>query len=198
MTVSVRRLLLLLALAAAGVGAYGLGVTLRPQPEPAGTPIQQPPQVGHLDLVRGDGEAVRLGDVLSGTTLVFFGFVRCPDVCPLTMARLASIYESLGRPEGLSVAMVTVDPEHDTPEVLQRYVQGFHADFVALGGSHEQVAEAARTFWIGYAGAGDASLVHTDVVAVVDGSGALRYIYNQEAMRHLERDLPRLMRRLGA
>ncbi len=193
-----RRIGLVALIAVAGALAYGLGLALRPPPELAGTALQQPPRVVDLDLVRGDGSAVSLADVATGgTTLVFFGFTRCPDVCALTMANLARIYEHLGEPDDLTVAMITVDPEHDTPELLDRYVRAFHGDFVALTGTNAQIATAARTFFIGYAGIGTPTFVHTDVVAVIDRAGALRYVYGQDALRRLASDLGHIRRLPG-
>jgi protein SCO1 len=96
------------------------------------------------------------------------------------MARLARVFEDIGEPDGLTVAMITVDPEHDTPEVLDRYVRAFHPDFVSLTGSNAQIAVAARTFFVGYAGIGTATFTHTDVVALLDRAGDLRYVYNQD------------------
>ena len=193
-----RRIGLVALIAVAGALAYGLGLALRPPPELAGTALQQPPRVVDLDLVRGDGSAVSLADIATGgTTLVFFGFTRCPDVCALTMANLARIYEHLGEPDDLTVAMITVDPEHDTPELLDRYVRAFHGDFVALTGTNAQIATAARTFFIGYAGIGTETFVHTDVVAVIDRAGALRYVYGQDALRRLASDLGHIRRLPG-
>lgn len=184
------------ALVVAAVGAYALGVLLRPAPEMAGTALTNPVAVEGLTLVDHHGRAATLADDYRGdVTLVFFGFTRCPDVCPLTMARLARIYESLGEPDGLQVVMVTVDPEYDTPEVLGRYVTGYHPDFVGLTGTTSDVATAARAFFVGYSGL-DRDIVHTDVVAVLDRSGALRYVYGQDDVMFLERDLPDLIRRL--
>jgi protein SCO1 len=198
MSRTTQRIALAVLIVAAGALAYGLGLALRPPPELAGTELQQPPRVVDLDLVRGDGTPVSLADVArGGTTLVFFGFTRCPDVCALTMAQLARVYEHLGEPDDLTVAMITVDPEHDTPEVLDRYVRAFHPDFVALSGTNGQIAEAARTFFIGYAGIGTPTFVHTDVVAVLDRSGALRYVYGQDALRRLASDLADIRRRPG-
>ena len=184
------------ALVVAAVGAYALGVLLRPAPEMAGTALTNPVSVEGLALVDHHGEVATLADdFLGDVTLVFFGFTRCPDVCPLTMARLARIYESLGEPDGLQVVMVTVDPEHDTPEVLGRYVTGYHPDFVGLTGTTSDVAAAARAFFVGYAGL-DRDIVHTDVVAVLDRGGSLRFVYGQDDVMFLERDLPDLIRRL--
>ncbi len=58
---------------------------------------------------------------------VYFGYTSCPDVCPKTMADLRTALEELPPEEAgrVSVAMVTVDPERDTPEVLNGYVGSF-------------------------------------------------------------------------
>ncbi|MFO7545740.1 MAG: SCO family protein [Trueperaceae bacterium] len=191
-----RYVFLFALLLVAAIGAYALGVLLRPAPEVAGTALTNPVSVEGLALVDHHGAAALLADDYRGdVTLVFFGFTRCPDVCPLTMARLARIYEALGEPDGLQVVMVTVDPEYDTPEVLGRYVTGYHPEFVGLTGTSSDVAAAARTFFVGYSGLGR-DIVHTDVVAVLDRTGALRYVYGQDDVMFLERDLPDLIRRL--
>ncbi len=182
----------------AGAGAYGLGVLLRPAPEPAGTELQNPVAISGLQLVDADGRDVDLADDFAGElTLVFFGYTRCPDVCPLTMAQLSRIYEEAGEPDDVNVVMVTVDPAFDTPEVVGNYVRGFHPDFVGLTGSNQQVATAARTFFVGFSGAASQQqLVHTDVVAVVDREGQLRRIYGTADVPQLQVDLPNLRRRL--
>jgi protein SCO1 len=182
----------------AGVAAYGLGVALRPPPALGGTALQNPPNMAELRLVRGDGVEVGLGEALNGTTtLVFFGFTRCPDVCPLTLARLARLYEDLGRPADLQVAMITVDPEFDVPELLAAYVRGFHDAFLAFSGSNAQIATAARAFYVGYAGIGTEAFTHTDVVAVLDRRGSLRYVYSQDKLVHLPADLPAILAQAG-
>lgn len=178
------------------VGAVVLGMYLRPSQAPAGTVLQNPVTVSGFELVDHHGEPVDLAaDYAGDVTLVFFGFTRCPDVCPLTMARLANAYEELDAPDDLRVVMVTVDPGNDTPEVMADYVGRFHPDFVGLTGSNTQVAEAARAFFVGFAGAGPA-IAHTDVVAVLDREGQIRYIYGQEATLRIGEDLPGLLRRL--
>jgi protein SCO1/2 len=84
--------------------------------------------------------------------VVFFGFTHCPDVCPTTMAELATVRQALG-PDGARVQgiFVTVDPERDTPELLKSYVSAFAPDFVALRGTPEQTAALARSFKVFYA-----------------------------------------------
>jgi protein SCO1/2 len=196
--VKLRWVLYAALLAAAGVGAYALGAFLRPPPELAGTALQNPPLVGDVALVHAGRGAVTLREAAddAAVTLVFFGFTQCPDVCPITMARLAKIYADLGEPDDVRVLMVTVDPETDTPEVIARYAAGFHPDFVGLGGSNPQIAVAARAFYVGYASIGDGQFTHSEAVAVVDREGRMRYVYGSDRVLNLEADLPELLRRL--
>ncbi len=185
-------------LVAAGAGAFALGTFVRPPAELAGTALQNPPVVGDLELVHTDRGLLTLHEASddAAVTLVFFGFTQCPDVCPITMARLAKIYADLGEPDDVRVVMVTVDPETDTPDVIARYAAGFHPDFVGLGGSNPQIAAAARTFYVGYASLGGGQFTHSDAVIVVDREGRMRYVYGSDRVLRLESDLPELIRRL--
>ena len=193
-----RTALLVVLLAFSGVAAYWLGTRLAPGPEPAGTALRDPPIVGNAVLVDPSGRETTIREAAGGArvTLVFFGFTRCPDVCPITMARLAKLYRDVGEPDDVQVLMITVDPEHDTPEVIGRYAASFHPAFVGLSGSNAQVAVAARGFYVGFADVGGGQFTHTDVVAVVDREGRLRYVYGNDRVPRLEGDLARLRRAL--
>lgn len=71
-------------------------------------------------------------------TAVFFGYTRCPDVCPSTMADLAAAVRQLedDRREDVNVVFVTEDPDTDTPRVLRAYLDRFDRSFTGLvGGS---------------------------------------------------------------
>jgi len=84
--------------------------------------------------------------------VMFFGFTRCPDVCPITLAELKAIKEQLGEDgKRLQVLFVTVDPERDTPQVLKSYMASFDPSFVALRGTPEQTAATAKEFKVFYA-----------------------------------------------
>ena len=77
-------------------------------------------------------------------TLVFFGYTHCPDICPTTMADVATALRQLGPAarEEVEVVFVTTDPARDTPEVLGDYLGRFDPSFTGLTGSAEQVAAA--------------------------------------------------------
>ncbi|MBY6058973.1 SCO family protein [Leisingera daeponensis] len=97
------------------------------------------------------GQAVTAETYAGRWQLVFFGFTYCPDICPTTLAYLASAMDSLG-PEAERVVpiFITVDPARDTAEVMGNYVSAFHPRMVGLTGTEAQVAEAAGNFRVWY------------------------------------------------
>jgi protein SCO1/2 len=185
--------LAVLALVALGVAAYSLGVLARGAPELHGTELEQPAAVGDVTLEASGGERVSLAEYGGRYLLVFFGYSNCPDVCPLTMARLGSTYRALGEPEELQVVMVTVDPERDSPKVIDDFAKRFHPDFDGLGGSDELIADAAERFYIGYRHDGQGETIHGSQVLLVDRQSRLWRVYNDENQLYLEADLRMLL-----
>ncbi len=88
-----------------------------------------------------------------GLLLVYFGFTHCPDVCPTTLADLRAALDQLepATRERVEIAMVTVDPERDTADVLPGYVRSFLPDAVALRtGSDSDLQAVADAFGVTY------------------------------------------------
>ena len=94
-----------------------------------------------------DTKALR-GNVL----LVYFGYLNCPDVCPISMAAGAQALNALTPDERArtKMIMISVDPERDTPAKLKEYVAYFHPEMIGVVGSAEQTAVVARSFGAGY------------------------------------------------
>jgi protein SCO1 len=187
-----------LLLAAAGVGAYSLGRVFgdrRDASELGGTGLQSPVNMSDVQLQTSEGD-FQFADLKGNVTVVFFGFVGCPDICPLTMKRLSEIYRAIGEPADLKIVMVSVDPERDTPKLTQNYASGFHPSFIGLSGTNSQVAEAAKRFYIGANITGDGQVIHTDPVLILDRNGQMQRVYSQSNMIHLEQDLPVLLKTL--
>ena len=97
------------------------------------------------------GKRRSLADFQGKVVVMFFGFTHCPDVCPTTLAELASAMKKIGAgSDKVQVLLVTVDPERDTPAVLGPYVTAFDPRFLALRGSAEETAQVAREFKVIY------------------------------------------------
>jgi protein SCO1/2 len=142
---------------------------------------ERPAAAPPLSLETTDGAAFSLDQLRGRTTLVFFGYTNCPDFCPATLATLDWVLDQLGeRGDQVQVVFVTVDPERDTSEVLQEYLDRFHSGTIGLTGDLDSIRMALD----GYGALSSTTHdVHTDlepgVVAhttrlfVVDADGQL-------------------------
>jgi protein SCO1 len=146
------------------------------------------------------GERRSLTDFRGKVVVVFFGFTQCPDVCPTTLSDFAEARKQLGADgEKLQVIFITIDPERDTAQVLAQYVPGFDPSFIALRGSAEETAVAAREFKIFYqkvAGKTPTSYTmdHTAGAYVFDREGRVRlFVRHGAAVSDIVADLRHLL-----
>ncbi|MCE9647904.1 MAG: SCO family protein [Chloroflexi bacterium] len=165
----------LLALVFSGSGSFR--GTAYGEPYPVAPPIE---------LVRSNGERFRLSDQKGKINLLFFGYTSCPDVCPTTLAELNQVLTSLGNKTDLvQVLFVSVDPERDTPEKIQQYVNHFNSKFVGLSGSMDVLQGIWNDYGIyreevqGDSAAGY-TVNHTARVYLIDMDGNLRLSYGFE------------------
>ncbi|GAA1992169.1 SCO family protein [Kitasatospora viridis] len=84
------------------------------------------------------------------TTLLFFGYTSCPDVCPTTMGDIGVAMQKLTPEERakIDVVFVSTDPQVDTPKVLRTWLDSFDKDFIGMTGDLTQVKAAARSLGI--------------------------------------------------
>ena len=77
----------------------------------------------------------------STVTLLFFGYLNCPDVCPVHLTNIASVLRGMPYDviRKVRVVFVTTDPERDTPEKLQKWLADFDPSFIGLRGTPDQV-----------------------------------------------------------
>jgi protein SCO1 len=84
-------------------------------------------------------------------TLLYFGYTQCPDVCPLTLQRVAQVFDKLGKDaQHFRFLFVTVDPHRDTAPVLKQYTEAFSPLFIGLRGDDNAIARLARRYRIAY------------------------------------------------
>lgn len=112
--------------------------------------------------------------------VVYFGFARCPDVCPAGLLKLGLVMKQLGpMAKRIQVIFITLDPEYDTPSVLKSYVTAFDPRFVGLRGTPAQIDQAATSFFVQHArvrrGA-EYSVDHSTQTYVLDTTGRLRLL----------------------
>ena len=145
-------------------------------------------------LTSQDGAEVTLGSFRGKVVAVTFIYTSCPDVCPMLSDKLARVQDDLGPDFGTKVAFlsITVDPEHDTPEVLKEYAELLDADLAGwsfLTGTAAAVREVAHRYGVAVAPAADGGVDHTLLTTLVDRHGTMRvqylgYRFDEEEFRH--------------
>jgi protein SCO1/2 len=138
-----------------------------------GTPLGGP-----FSLTDSKGQPVTEAVFRDKPSAVFFGFTQCPDVCPGTLIDMTAWMEALGEDaERMRFVFVTVDPERDTPEILDEYVTAFSEDIVGVTGDPEAVRGMLRDYGIFFERVdlegGGYTMNHTASVFLLDEEGAL-------------------------
>ncbi|HET9482580.1 MAG TPA: SCO family protein [Xanthomonadales bacterium] len=113
----------------------------------------QPKPISPFVLERGDGARYTEADFAGRWTVVFFGFTRCPDVCPTTLAMWPQVEKALARraPDArVSFLFVSVDPEHDTPAKAREYANYFSPRIVAATGDGATLDAFTRDLGVVY------------------------------------------------
>lgn len=104
---------------------------------------------GPFTLVDEAGKQVTNADFKGRYMLLFFGFTNCPDVCPMTLQRIADALDAAPElKDKVTPVLITVDPARDTPEKMKEYVGYFGPTFRGLTGSPEQIASVLKVFGV--------------------------------------------------
>lgn len=136
---------------------------------------------GAFTLTAPDGTRVTDQSLKGKPFAIFFGFTRCPDVCPTTLSRMARLRQQLGA-EGAKfrIVFVSVDPGYDSPADIGRYVALFGTPILGLTGTDAEVDQAVKAYRAFYqkvpTTAGDYTIDHTASVYLMDADGRLQSI----------------------
>ena len=112
-----------------------------------------PRAVPAFTLARSDGTPLTRADWRGRYTLVFMGYTHCPDICPITLLTLRTMWNALdkaGVSKRVGVDFVSVDPRRDTLPLLGEYVHGFDATFVGATGSEAELKKLSAALLLPY------------------------------------------------
>jgi protein SCO1 len=150
---------------------------------------------GSFALQDGNGKTVSDQTLKGKPFLVYFGYTHCPDVCPTELARISDILTKMGN-RSIPALFITVDPDRDTPKVMQDYVSSFNPAIIGLSGAPQAVQAAEKAFRVySHKGQpqpdGDYSMDHSSIVYLMDKKGAFVEAFNverapEEAAKDLE------------
>ena len=100
-------------------------------------------------LLNTEAENVELGSLAGQWNIFFFGFTNCPDVCPTALLDVSDIMDYL-KNQSINIipVFISVDPEHDTPDVIKEYMKNFDTRILAFTGSSQQLEKLTRSLGI--------------------------------------------------
>ena len=109
-----------------------------------GVAIDNPTEKGSFVLTDTEGESYDFAANTDGKlTLLYFGYLQCPDICPVHLAQIAEV---LGQDADLArrteVVFVSVDPDRDSLEAIRDFLDRFDTSFVGLTGTHDELKVA--------------------------------------------------------
>ncbi|WP_260292640.1 SCO family protein [Sedimenticola hydrogenitrophicus] len=146
--------------------------------------ISEAPVGGDFQLDSSRGP-IALKDFRDQVVLLYFGYTKCPDVCPTSLSIMTQVLNGLDEAELSQVQglFVSVDPERDTFAVLDEYADYFHEKITGITGSPEAVAQVAaqygaRYYQVELEGSSFGYAVnHSSVIYLVSRQGILRFIF---------------------
>lgn len=136
-------LIRLTVLVAAGFLIAGCGRALATD-ELQGVVVESPQPKPNFSLTATDGETYEFADRTEGKlTLLYFGYINCPDICPVHLAQIAEVFGQVpAAARDTVVVFVSVDPDRDSPEAIREYLDRFDHRFIGLTGTEEELEEA--------------------------------------------------------
>jgi protein SCO1 len=163
------------------VGLLSLSAVLYLTSKPSfrGAVITPPWAAPEINLTDHTGGPFKMSDQHGKVVLLYFGYVNCPDECPLTMAHLKLALESLGdRAQDVQVIMVSTDPVRDTPQALKDFMEHFNPSFLGLTGTPGELQKVWKDYGVTVEAGGE---THSTFLYVIDPAGNVRETFLPDA-----------------
>lgn len=134
--------------------------------------------VDKVELVDDTGKTVHWSELKGSPRAVFFGFTRCPVICPVTVWELGAALDKLGADAGkIQVTFVSLDPTRDTPDVLKNYFSPLKGRVRGYGGAEKNIDKIAKSFDVVHrkvpTTGDDYTMDHTAAVFLLNKQGAV-------------------------
>ncbi|NOX70819.1 MAG: SCO family protein [Gammaproteobacteria bacterium] len=139
-----------------------------------------------FEMMDQDGEIFDKSSFRGRWSMVFFGFTNCPDICPVTLQKMASARRRMAEADPNAVlpdiVFVSVDPGRDTLATIAQYVQAFGDNVIGISGDPAELSKLARTFGVYFnvtPAEGEAYAVeHSAAVVVVNDRAEFQAVFS--------------------
>ena len=133
-----------------------------------------------FQLVNQDGDTITNKDYLGKVYVAEFFFTTCPTICPIMNQNLVEVQEEFQDKKDFGIVSFSIDPKHDTPEVLKSYAENYgidHPNWNLLTGEKDAIYDLANGGFNIYAGEDSdvpGGFAHQGLFALVDKEGYIR------------------------
>ncbi|QRW15878.1 hypothetical protein RhiXN_03879 [Rhizoctonia solani] len=120
----------------------------RKRQEAADSKVGRPKVGGPFQLVSHEDKPFTHMDLLGKWSLIYFGFTRCPDICPEELDKMGEVVDAIDASHGPIVqpVFISCDPARDTVPIVKKYIAEFHPRLIGLTGTYEQVKAACKAY----------------------------------------------------
>ncbi len=178
--------LLLVAAIALFAGQYFYQVNQHQQYSETTLVYQEPRTIKPFKLYDQHENLIDNQAIAGKWNLVFLGYLSCPDICPMTMAKLSSLLPSLNEiaEQPVQVLFVSVDPKRDSADKRKQYVEYFNPAILGLGAEHKDLFPFVRNLGLMYSipdnDAENYYVDHSASVVLINPDGQTAAIFKPE------------------
>jgi len=154
---------------------------------------------GSFHLIDQDGKPRTDADFRGAYPLIYFGFTRCPDLCPRSLGTMTAALDELeqrapDKAGRVTPIFITVDPERDDAATIKSYIAAFHPRLVGLTGAAEEIDRVTRDYGAFYAPVpqqgGDYAMDHSGFILLMGPAGEyLTHFESSVGAEELAREL---------
>ena len=157
--------------------------------------------VPDFSLIERTGRRVSLKDLRGKVWIADFIYTTCKDTCPMQSAEMSKLQDAWSDRSQLQFVSFSVDPDHDTPEVLTEYARNFRADgnrWLFLTGDKAQISGLVQDGFrlsaapVTESGSEDSVILHSPRFVLIDKAAQIRGYYDsreQDALARLKKDV---------
>lgn len=160
-------------------------------------------KIAPFSFLNQEGETITNKEVEGKVYVADFFFTSCPTICPIMKKEMLRVYEAYKDRPDFQILSHTIDPSHDTVELLKDYADRLGVEDAStwhfLTGDQEEIFEIGQTGYLATAMEdknAPGGLLHSGAFVLIDQQGHIRGVYDgtkEEQVDELLADIPKLL-----
>ena len=160
-------------------------------------------KIADFKFVNQDGDTISNSSVAGKVYVADFFFTTCPTICPIMKKEMLRVYETYKDNPDFKILSHSIDPRHDTQEVLKDYSVKLGIPDAStwnfLTGDSEKIFEIGQTSYLTTAMEDQneaGGFLHTGAFILVDEKGRIRGVYDgtkADQVDNLIKDIPKIL-----